>query len=336
MGVGVKKPRTFRVLSVMLVAGLALIGCSSGAAGSEESPTAASGSWPRSVETVKGAVEIPAKPQRVVSTSVTLTGSLLAIDAPVIASGATGANTEVADEQGFFTQWGDVARERAVTPLASGVVNAEAVIALDPDLIVVAATGGDSFADLYEQFSKIAPTIVVDYGGNSWQEVTTELGRATGLEENATAAVDRFENAVTSAKATLTLPPQPTTALVYVESDGGGANVWTADSAQSKLLTELGFTMAEIPESVKGNTSMGARNDIVQVSAENLYDAIAGNTVILVNADDSTVAKVEGQPLLARHRAVTGKSVYPAGLDTFRLDYYSATNMVNRLVTRFG
>ena len=44
-------------------------------------------------------------PQRIVSTSVTITGTLLAIDAPVVASGATSPNPLVADKQGFFTQW---------------------------------------------------------------------------------------------------------------------------------------------------------------------------------------------------------------------------------------
>lgn len=42
------------------------------------------------------------KPQRIVSTSVTLTGSLLAIDAPVIASGATTPNNRIGDAQGFY------------------------------------------------------------------------------------------------------------------------------------------------------------------------------------------------------------------------------------------
>lgn len=121
---------------------------------------------------------------------------------------------------------------------------------------------------------------------------------------------------------------------MYVQN-GQGANVWTADSAQSKLLAEMGFTMADIPDSVLGDQSMGVRKDIVQVSGENLYDALAGKTLILVNAEDTTVSTVEGLPILARHPAVTDGHVYAVGADTFRLDYYSATNMVNRLVEQF-
>lgn len=45
--------------------------------------------WPRQVTDSRGVHTLESKPTRIVSTSVTLTGSLLAIDAPVIASGAT-------------------------------------------------------------------------------------------------------------------------------------------------------------------------------------------------------------------------------------------------------
>ena len=104
------------------------------------------------------------------STSVTITGTLLAIDAPVVASGAS-PNPLVADKQGFFTQWSEVAKQRHVERLYQVEPNAEAVAAAAPDLIVVAATGGDSALKLYDQLSAIAPTLVLDMAtkaGNSW------------------------------------------------------------------------------------------------------------------------------------------------------------------------
>ena len=335
MGVTMKKSRALKVLSAVLVAGFALAGCSSADADSGADSAASQGNWPRTVETPKGPVEITSKPERIVSTSVTLTGTLLSIDAPVVATASTGPNTDVSDAQGLFTQWGDIARERGLAVLPMGGANAESVLAQNPDLIVVSATGGDSVVDLYEQFTAIAPTIVVDYGGSSWQEVAAVLGEATGLEDNAAATVAKFDSAVEAAKAKITLPPQPTTALVYYE-DGSGANIWTRESGQAKLLTAMGFTVADIPESAKSSESMGKRKDIIQVSAENLYDGIAGKTLILVSADDGAVKAVEALPLLAQHPAIRDHHVYAVGLDTFRLDYYSATNMVNRLVEQFG
>jgi iron complex transport system substrate-binding protein len=97
--------------------------------------------WPRQVTDSKGNHTLDHKPLRIVSTSVTLTGSLLAIDAPVIASGATTPNNRFADDQGFLRQWGEVAKSRNVARIYIGEPNAEAVAAQMPDLILISATG---------------------------------------------------------------------------------------------------------------------------------------------------------------------------------------------------
>src|SRR3546814_7684230 len=94
-----KKSRALKVLSAVLVAGFALAGCSSADADSDADSAASQGNWPRTVETPKGPVEITSKPERIVSTSVTLTGTLLSIDAPVVATASTGPNTDVSDAQ---------------------------------------------------------------------------------------------------------------------------------------------------------------------------------------------------------------------------------------------
>lgn len=324
--------RFVRVAAVLLASAVVVAGCSSSSeeqAATESLAASADGSWPRTIETEQGSVEIPAKPERIVSTSVTLTGTLLAIDAPVVASGATGANTAVADDQGFFTQWGEIAKERDVVPLQTVDLDIEQVVNQNPDLIVVAKTGADSSIELVDQLSAVAPTIVVDYGDKTWQDVAEILGEATGNEAGAADVVAKFDETVETAKAAITLPPQPTTPMVYNGSED--ANIWTAESAQGKLLVDLGFTLAEIPTGTLGDNSMGARKDIVHVAPENYSLAFTGNTIVLVNADESDVAAYLADPQLAQTPPVLGKNVYDTGLDSFRLDYYSATNFVERL-----
>ncbi|MGB7391628.1 hypothetical protein [Marinomonas sp.] len=73
--------------------------------------------WPRSIMTSKGLLTLQQAPKRIVSTSVTLSGTLLAINAPLVASGATTPNTSVASEQGFMRQWSAIAKERGLVPL---------------------------------------------------------------------------------------------------------------------------------------------------------------------------------------------------------------------------
>lgn len=290
-------------------------------------------SWPRQVTDSRGVHTLEKAPQRIVSTSVTLTGSLLAIDAPVVASGATSPGNRVADDQGFLRQWGDIAKARHVERLYIGEPNAEAVAAQMPDLILVSATGGDSAQALYEQFSAIAPTLIINYDDKSWQALLTQLGEITGHEKQAAARIAQFDQQLAQAKAQMTLPPQPVSALVYNPA-AHGANLWTAESAQGKLLGQLGFTLAPPPDA-HGLTSMGKRHDIIQLGGENLAAGLNGETLFLFAADDKDAAALMRDPLLAHLPAVKNKRVYALGTETFRLDYYSASLLLKRLEALF-
>ena len=291
--------------------------------------------WPRLVTDSKGSHTLEQKPLRIVSTSVTLTGSLLAIDAPVIASGATTPNNRFADDQGFLRQWSDVAKKRNVARIYIGEPNAEAVAAQMPDLILISATGGDSALSLYDQLSTIAPTLVINYDDKSWQELLTQLGTITGQEKQAAARVAEFNQQLADVKAKMTLPPQPVTALVY-NPGAHNANLWTQDSAQGKLLAQLGFTLATLPQGLNTSKSQGKRHDIVQLGGENLASGLSGEALFLFASDQKDADELNANPLLSHLTAVQNKRVYALGAETFRLDYYSATRVLQRLSALFG
>ena len=196
-------PALFR--NTLLLSGLFVLGLASSAAAD----------WPRQVTDSRGVHTLESKPTRIVSTSVTLTGSLLAIDAPVVASGATTPNNRVADAQGFLRQWGDIAKQRKVARLYIGEPSAEAVAAQMPDLILISATGGDSALALYDQLSAIAPTLIINYDDKSWQELLTQLGTITGQEKQAAERIAAFDKQLAQVKEQMKLPPQPVNAIVY-------------------------------------------------------------------------------------------------------------------------
>jgi len=218
--------------------------------------------WPRSIMTSQGLLTLDKPPQRIVSTSVTLSGTLLAIEAPLVASGATMPNTNVASEKGFMRQWDSIAEQRGVQALYQSEPNAEAIIKAQPDLIIISTTGADSAMRLYDQLKDIAPTLVIRYDDKSWLQLAQIFGDFFGLEAQAKSVIDSFQQQTAETKKNITLPPQPTTAMVYTLDDSG-ASIWTSQSAQGRLLETLGFTLATIPESVKGDISMGVRNDII-------------------------------------------------------------------------
>ncbi|HHA1216323.1 Fe2+-enterobactin ABC transporter substrate-binding protein [Enterobacter kobei] len=290
--------------------------------------------WPRQVTDSRGVHTLEHKPTRIVSTSVTLTGSLLAIDAPVIASGATTPNNRVADAQGFLRQWGDIAKQRKVARLYIGEPSAEAVAAQMPDLILISATGGDSALALYDQLSAIAPTLIINYDDKSWQELLTQLGTMTGHEKQAAERIAAFDEQLAQVKQQMTLPPQPVNAIVYTAA-AHTANLWTTESAQGKLLHQLGFTLADLPAGLHTSKSQGKRHDIIQLGGENLATGLNGEGLFVFAGDQKDVDAIYSNPLLAHLPAVQNKRVWALGTETFRLDYYSAMLVLQRLNSIF-
>ena len=296
--------------------------------------SAAAADWPRQVTDSRGVHTLESKPTRIVSTSVTLTGSLLAIDAPVVASGATTPNNRVADGQGFLRQWGDIAKQRKVARLYIGEPSAEAVAAQMPDLILISATGGDSALALYDQLSAIAPTLIINYDDKSWQALLTQLGEITGHEKQAAERIAAFDKQLAQVKQQMTLPPQPVNAIVYTAA-AHSANLWTAESAQGKLLHQLGFTLADMPAGLQTSTSQGKRHDIIQLGGENLATGLNGEGLFVFAGDEKDVAAIYANPLLAHLPSVKNKRVWALGTETFRLDYYSAMLVLQRLNAMF-
>ncbi|SJN59723.1 Ferrienterobactin-binding periplasmic protein precursor [Vibrio ruber DSM 16370] len=291
--------------------------------------------WPKTISNRYGKVTLNKPPQRIVSTSVSITGTLLAIDAPLIASGGTRPDTLVADKHGFFFQWNQVAYDRGVKPLYQGVASAEAVAKEKPDLIIVSATGGDSAVKLYQQFSTIAPTLVINYDDKSWQTLARLLGSVTDRTQQAESAITRFDTRLLALKDRISLPPQPVSAMVYY-GDNRGGNFWTDDSAQGQILNGLGFTLSPLPDDLKNNHQMGKRKDIVPVNGEKFADAITGRSVLLFAADATVVGQVKHNKFIAHLPAIRQGNIFAMGNDSFRLDYYSAMNLLTTLETTFS
>lgn len=296
----------------------------------EEQPAAEGESpWPLEVEHAYGTTTIEAQPERVASASVSMTGHLLAVDAPVVASMTTRPST-IADESGFFLQWGEEATAAGVEPIAGPEINVEAIAAARPDLIVGSAVGGDAVSEeVYGLLSDIAPTIVIDHSASSWQEVTTLLGEATGHQEQAADALATFDALVADVAASADTT-RSVTALVY---NPDGINVFTDESAHGQLLMSLGFTLHEISEDTAGGTgggvSDGGRRDIIGVSLENASVAFGDSTLFFVSDDQAAVDGYGTEiSVLGALPAFQEGRAHALGFSSFRLDYFSATDVV--------
>ncbi|MDR2294152.1 MAG: Fe2+-enterobactin ABC transporter substrate-binding protein [Microbacterium sp.] len=326
-------------LTALAAAGLLALGLAACSAAVAEpatdtaAPTPAEQSWPRVVEHEGGTTTIPAQPKRIVSTSLSITGTLLAIDAPIIATAATTPGNG-ADEHGFFAQWADVAVDRGVDVLYPELtLDLEAVMAADPDLIVVSTSGADSTLDNLAELQQIAPTVVYNYGDKTWQELARELGEATGLEQNAEKVVADFDAHVAETAAAIDHPAGQANAIVY-NGAGGDTAFAKIGGPHATLLTALGFDIAPAPEGM--DTSGRVRQDFNFLSIENTVAALTAPTVFIISGDESTRDDLLSTSVLQNAPAVVSRSVYALGPDSFRIDYYSANEIIDAVTTAFG
>ncbi|MBT2478870.1 ABC transporter substrate-binding protein [Streptomyces sp. ISL-94] len=187
-----QRRRPGRIAAAALTAALAfsLAACGGGsgdgkaASDASDKPAAADSGFPRTITHDKGATEVKTKPKRVVALDNSLVEAVVALDTPLV-----GGIGSYRDQKGFPAYLGDAVKEtKDVGPLDSP--NLEAIAALKPDLIVSATV---RHADLYDQLSKIAPTVFVKTTGPIWKENITFLGQALGQEEKAKAKLTAYE-----------------------------------------------------------------------------------------------------------------------------------------------
>lgn len=286
----------------------------------------------RRVEHVFGTAEVPARPERIAVTSLSLTGHLLALDAPVAASATTAPGSELADDNGFFRQWADVAVERAVTPLPGPQLNIEALAETRPDLIIGAAFGRDGTTeDVYDLLTEIAPTVVLDISGISWQAALELVADATGRQE---AAAEVIAGITGRAEAVdLAIDAEHPVAAFTIAPDGG-LNVFTPESAHGRLLDDLGLAVVEIDGAEPELMGGGARSDVVALSAENLAAELGSSSLLVVFADDERVADaVSESAVLAALPAVDDGRLVALGFESFRIDPFSVSMVLDRLAS---
>lgn len=282
-------------------------------------------------------VEIPAQPKRIVSGSVSLTGALLSLDAPVIASGGGNPKAPMfADDTGFARAWQDLAAQKNVKSIFTiGSQNAEAILAEQPDLVVMSNVGADNGNEFYEQIKGLVPVQVIDYSKQSWQETTREVAKSTGLEDKAEEVIADYEKAAKETKDKIEVDGP-----VNIVSLGreGAMNFFTKESAQGQVLSDLGIEIAVPDENLHVQNQQGAnRGDIKVVSAENIPLALTAPNVLVMDIDPGKPAseQVRENPALAQAPAIVGNKLKAMDAKFFRIDAIAARALVDYVAEHF-
>lgn len=267
-----------------------------------------------------------AVPQRILSSSVTLTGTALAIGAPVIGSAAAVDGT-------FFAQWAELARARGVERLwPAGRVDLETAMVMQPDLILVSSGGADSALAQVPQLERIAPVLVLDYASQPWQSLAVEMAQATGRADAAARLLAGYDRWIAERRAQMVRPSGRANIISY-NGPGMPNPVATPASAHGRLLASLGFDI-EGPRADWPGSSI-ADADFARVAYEYL-PTLTAKTTFLMNAGPDRVAAFLADPLLANLPSVRAGQVYALGENSFRIDYYSAREIADRLAQEFA
>lgn len=287
----------------------------------------AQAAWPRTFTNADGTTtEIPAQPQRILSTALSITGTLLAIDAPVIASAS-------APNGSYFAQWAHIAQERELVNVwPAGSVDLEAAYAIEPDLIIVSTSGADSALAQLAELQLVAPTIVLDYGGQTWQDLAVEIGEAAGIEAQVAATIAEFDAQVAAAAAAITVP-QGTANIISYNGAGTENPIARVGGAHAELLEALGFTVEDPP--LEWHSQATVRYDFVWAPFERLPE-LTSETTFLLRFGDEQVEGFVSDSVLANLPSIKAGQVYGLGVNSFRIDYFSALEIVANIVEKFA
>ncbi len=166
--------------------------------GTEEAGTAADTgpAFPVTIEATNGPVEIPKRPEHIISLSATSTEILFAVEA--------GDQVVAVDETSNYPA------DAPTTSLSGFDPNVEALIEFDPDLVVMSEDPGD----LVENLDRFDVPVLIHPAattlGDTYAQIE-ELGKATGHRVEAEQLVDSMQTRIRDIVATVPTPAKPLT-----------------------------------------------------------------------------------------------------------------------------
>jgi len=151
---------------------------------SQDAPNSAQGT--RTIEHAMGTAEVPQNPERVVALEYGALENVLALDIQPVGAGLGGNLSEQPDYIQKRLQ-GEIPGFKPGSP------NLERLLELNPDLIVGSQ---DWNAQIYDQLSQIAPTVLTETNNREWQANLQFVGRVLGRSERAQTLLERYRERI--------------------------------------------------------------------------------------------------------------------------------------------
>lgn len=232
----------------------------------DNTPSAPVEGFPVVIEHKYGTITIPSPPARVVSVGYSEHDVLLALGVIPV-----GVRDWYGDQPYATWPWAqDELGDGTPQIIGAGELDIEAIVALNPDLIV--GVGSGMTADEYALLSRIAPTLAqsaeyLEYG-TPWDEETLLIGRALGRDEQAAEIVASLRARMEQAKTDNPAFVGASGAVAFVFRNERGA--FSSQDSRSRILQQLGFVVP-------------ARYD--QIAGDSFYLTISDELIELLDTD---------------------------------------------------
>ena len=176
------KKRLLKTIVATCMTAMMLVGCASNSATNEDKTTENT----VTVTDVRGEVEIPADPQRIVD----LSGNsdiLSILGYKVVGT----ANSDAYDYTKFPSYLEDTLSGAEILGYSmQDTMDVEAVMNLNPDLIVISTVQ----EKMYDQLSEIAPTVMIQLEALNWKDDVRALGKVFDKEDVANEWIANYES----------------------------------------------------------------------------------------------------------------------------------------------
>ncbi|MBE9180608.1 iron-siderophore ABC transporter substrate-binding protein [Oculatella sp. LEGE 06141] len=260
------------------------------------------------VQHVLGETCIPANPQRIVTLSIPTLGHALSLGVKPIAS--TYINGDY-----VLPYLAD--KVEGIDAVGSDRPNLERLLTLKPDLIV----GLDWEESIYPLLSKIAPTVLDDWGGTeNWRDHFSFVAEVLGKQTEAQQAWDRYYQRIAELKSALGIgaaSPEEnrysdkTISLIFVAP--GAIFSEAKGSFPDSILKDVGLQRPAAQDVVVPDTQL-------QIGEEEL-EKVDGDILLiggLTENDKDRLEELKQKPLWQRLRAVQQNRVYVIDYMTWR------------------
>ena len=270
------KKRLLKTLVATCMTAMMFVGCASNNTTNEDKTTENT----VTVTDVRGEVEIPANPQRIVD----LSGnsdilSILGYD--VIGT----ANSDAYD----YTKLPSYLEETLSGAEILGysyqdTMDVEAIMNLNPDLIVISTIQ----EKMYDQLSEIAPTVMIQLEALNWKDDVRALGKVFGKEEVANEWIANYEAKAKEAGDKIKSEFGEDTTYLSILANPNGFNVFDGAGFGDVLYSDMGLAKpVGMPEQTDVSLPVVSYEGLASIQADYIF----------VMGSDEELAQIKSNPI---------------------------------------